>query len=166
MKVNCIYEDGFSWITKGNEYEVVQIFEDEYFIINDVKEQCTYGKDLFEIVGEKENKTMEKTFKEVMEGKEDVVYIRENDKVLFKVLNGVLMVKGIVSWEKAACTTFLIDSTFTLLRKEVTFTEAFKSYEEGKEIESCENKERFSKALRQYTFNCEQIKGKWFINED
>lgn len=65
---------------------------------------------------------------------------------------------------------------FKLQRKEYTFEEAFKAYEEGKEIESCYSATKFCE--NEYltnnvyadwklgvAFKCDEIKGKWYINE-
>lgn len=65
---------------------------------------------------------------------------------------------------------------FKLQRKEYTFQEAFKAYEEGKEIESCYTATKFCE--NEYlennicsdwklgvSFKVDEIKGKWYINE-
>lgn len=65
---------------------------------------------------------------------------------------------------------------FKLKRKEYTFQEAFKAYEEGKEIESCYTATKFCE--NEYLennvysdwklgvrFKVDEIKGKWYINE-
>lgn len=67
---------------------------------------------------------------------------------------------------------------FKLQRKEYTFEEAFKAYEEGKEIESCKYKYKKIKGkdmcylkegkrwIEGYpAFKLEEIRGKWYINE-
>lgn len=58
---------------------------------------------------------------------------------------------------------FYNDKKFILKRKQYTFDEAFKAYEEGKEIESCYNQCKFLKNADDY-FDADQIRGKWYIN--
>ena len=69
------------------------------------------------------------------------------------------------------------DDTFILQRKEYSFEEAFKAYEEGKEIESCYTATKFceNEYLKNdvyaewklgVRFKVDEIKGKWYINED
>ena len=66
---------------------------------------------------------------------------------------------------------------FKLQRKEYTFEEAFKAYEEGKEIESCYSQYKYKKegGLDLYSktgnewygednFEIDEIRGKWDIN--
>lgn len=68
--------------------------------------------------------------------------------------------------------------TFILQRKEYTFQEAFKAYEEGKEIESMkfkykkiEDEDKFYSKNNQWWFNNDggfepvEIRGKWYIND-
>ena len=68
------------------------------------------------------------------------------------------------------------DDTFILQRKEYSFEEAFKAYEEGKEIESCYTATKFceNEYLKNdvysdwklgVRFKVDEIKGKWYINE-
>lgn len=68
------------------------------------------------------------------------------------------------------------DDTFILQRKEYSFEEAFKAYEEGKEIESCytatkfcENEYLENNVYAEWKlgvrFKVDEIKGKWYINE-
>lgn len=80
----------------------------------------------------------------------------------------------------------ILDNTlFTLQRKQYTFEEAFKSFEDGKEIESeYGTKYKFDKtsfevsmietqngdakyiySFEDVLFRCDEIKGKWYIND-
>lgn len=66
---------------------------------------------------------------------------------------------------------------YKLQRKQYTFEQAFKAYEEGKEIESCNYRYKkingedgfYSKVSGEWieddiTFNCEEIRSSWYIN--
>ena len=69
------------------------------------------------------------------------------------------------------------DDTFILQRKGYIFEEAFKAYQEGKEIESKsyrykiinEQDKYYSKLAKGWidndTFDMDEIKGKWYIND-
>lgn len=83
--------------------------------------------------------------------------------------------------EKCGYSSFAIevDDIFTLHRKEYTFQEAFKAYEEGKEIESvysgCRYKKEKGKGKDTFMYladwmefdsiELEEIRGKWYIND-
>lgn len=55
--------------------------------------------------------------------------------------------------------------TFSIQRKKYSFAEAFKAYEEGKEIESCTNENRCYKLNgRRLCVYDDEIKGEWYIN--
>ncbi|WP_195954794.1 hypothetical protein [Clostridium tertium] len=71
---------------------------------------------------------------------------------------------------------------FKLQRKEYTFQEAFKAYEEGKEIESCEGckfkrcdkdvvliidfaGDKIKRSSCEELFSIKEIRGKWYIND-
>ena len=55
---------------------------------------------------------------------------------------------------------------FSIERKKYSFAEAFKAYEEGKEIESCINSD-WSYKLGDYELlvYAKEIKGEWYIND-
>ena len=55
---------------------------------------------------------------------------------------------------------------FQLQRKKYSFAEAFKAYEEGKEIESCINSDWYYKLDECELLVCaKEIKGEWYIND-
>lgn len=75
---------------------------------------------------------------------------------------------------------FSNEGKFKLQRTEYTFEEAFKAYEEGKEIESEFSKFRYKKIgsedkyfnpfapqwkYNSHAFNFDEIRGTWFIND-
>ncbi|MDB2088298.1 hypothetical protein PM004_03060 [Clostridium paraputrificum] len=55
--------------------------------------------------------------------------------------------------------------TFSIQRKKQSFAEAFKAYEEGKEIESCISGERYKLDDIKLLVYAEEIKGEWYIND-
>ena len=128
----------------------------------------------------KEVKTMTKNFKEVIADiKEGEVWEspgvscgirikKDNQGITFYGLKGELVSFISDKWE------------FTLQRKKVSFTEAFKAYEEGKEIESCYTDYKYKKidgadnymndislswhAVSELEFVIGEIRGEWYIN--
>lgn len=55
--------------------------------------------------------------------------------------------------------------TFSIERKKYSFAEAFKAYEEGKEIESCINSDWYYKLGEcELLVYAKEIKGEWYIN--
>ena len=183
MKVRCI--DG-SWssneLTTGKEYEVLSEMGCYYQLkINDkgIRYHC-YVKSRFEVI--KEDKEMiEKTFREVIatikEGEiwENEIYSisKDADGLSIKRLD-----KYIQKDIKDTPYMYLYDKKlFELQRKQYTFEEAFKAYEEGKEIESCYSQYKYKKegGLDLYSktenewyvedrFEIDEIRGKWYIN--
>ena len=67
-----------------------------------------------------------------------------------------------------------LNSKYTLERKQYTFEEAFKAYEEGKEIESCYSGDKYmiqhggsdcyADGSKTGTIGFNEIRGKWYIN--
>lgn len=124
--------------------------------------------------------------KMISEGKlKDGTNLKDDDGDLYTILNGCL-VNGIhtkFDSDYETESSFIIDGEFTIMeRKKYTFTEAFKSYEEGKEIEdkwgmryrkskdgNVEYKVDHMKDWERYfndynVFSIEQIRGEWYIN--
>lgn len=118
----------------------------------------------------------ELTFKEVIANiKEGEVWENENfDISLYK---GEVSIR--FETTESACGIYIKEKDkFKLRRKEYTFEEAFKAYEEGKEIESCQyrykkidNRDYFYSNLSKewqgdsIDFNLNEIRNKWYINE-
>jgi len=147
-----------------------------------LKEVSYYWTD--EMLGKvKEDINMEKTFEEVIRDikkgeawSDGFLKIEKiKDSIAIGSLNGKAF-ENIVGFVINPC------SRFKLLRKEYTFEEAFKAYEEGKEIESCEGC-RFKLTDKDNTliidyagdemeyrnktelFSVKEIRGKWYIND-
>lgn len=94
---------------------------------------------------------------EVWEGKYKKIYIQ----------NSILFVENINSnFDGVIAVGFVLDEIYKLKRKTHSFTEAFKAYEEGKEIESCINSDWYYKLGEcELLVYAKEIKGEWYIND-
>lgn len=177
MKVKCIDNFGCGKLTLGKIYTVINEKEEYYKVKNDAGIELLHYKNRFEIV--KEENKMEKTFREVIADiKEGEVWESENTLTQIYTRNDVLIIDF-----KEEVTTEIVkipaDAKFRLKRKEYSFNEAFKAYEEGKEIESCENGYKYLQNTFTYPgneqwlcfrnseqmFTTDAIRGKWYIND-
>lgn len=122
----------------------------------------------------------ELTFTEVIENiKEGEVW---RNRISKKNLREISKKEGIIDFTFVDTDRSVLsvreEDTFTLHRKEYTFQEAFKAYEEGKEIESMkfkykkiEGEDKFYSKNNQGWFNNDggfepvEIRGKWYIND-
>ena len=152
---------------KGKVFEIKEICGRAYIL----------GEDGFHWTDEMLEEVQEKTFREVIADiKEGEVW--ESAYVTIWVDSAGTHIKGISS---NTCISNSIK--FKLKRKEYTFAEAFKAYEEGEEIESCVNGIKFKKKettegdiqdfyfgkhekvwWRFVGFDLELMRGKWYIN--
>lgn len=183
MKVRCIddCDIDIGQITNGKVYDVLKEGGLGYLIIDDLNTRKYLRKDRFEIV--KEENKMEKTFREVIAtikegeiwGNEIYSISKDADGLSIKRLD-----KYIQKDIKDTPYMYLYDKTlFELQKKQYTFEEAFKAYEEGKEIESCENGYKYLQNTFTYPgneqwlcfrnseqmFTTDAIRGKWYIND-
>ena len=179
MKVRCIDDCDIDTgqITNGKVYDVLKEGGLGYLIIDDLNIRIYLRKDRFEIV--KEENKMKKTFREVIADiKEGEVWESENTLTQIYTRNDVLIIDF-----KEEVTTEIVkipaDAKFRLKRKEYSFDEAFKAYEEGKEVESCnfrykkiEGKDSYYDQIidnweNRYDvdFSLEEIRNKWYIND-
>jgi hypothetical protein len=144
MKVRC-YDNSYleDCLTVGRIYDVKEIKENYYVIKDDKGITNLFWHGDFEIVKENE---MEKTFREVIadikvgEVWENIDKSHWNLKEINCFDNDGRKGIRIVFKEETDYYTFIDNENlkFKLKRKQYTFEEAFKAYEEGKEIESCE----------------------------
>ena len=124
---------------------------------------------------------MEKTFKEVIADiKEEEVWESKYYKITINPI-GEIVIKEKIGGE-AVC--FHSREKYKLQKKEYTFEEAFKAYENGKEIENIERKVKFKKKITGLCFykfghsekwlvinddtnifSIDMIRGKWYIND-
>lgn len=119
---------------------------------------------------------MEKTFREVIADIKEGEVWECRSKYIQRFADGI----QIYHKEKGKSTPSMLmrnNDKFKLQRKEYTFEEAFKAYEEGKEIESCYSQYKYKKegGLDLYSktenewygednFEIDEIRGKWYIN--
>ena len=181
MKAKCLKSDNIEYLTVGKEYEVVKYdkYDNMISFYNDKNELYNYyiyyNYELwFEIIDE--NKCdKELTFREVIaQIKEGEVWQSKYQRI--EIIDKYIKISSIDFDEyNLEETTFAKgyiavkqDSLFRLQRKQYTFEEAFKSYEEGKEIESCVNGECYLKERDEHNsykdFSFSQIRGKWHVN--
>lgn len=177
MKVKCITESYKDCLTRNKEYNVLKESLYCWMIKDEQGLELYYPKEIFEEV--KEIKEVELTFKEVVANiKEGEVWENASLARNLKEINrkGRLIRFVFTDTDRGS---FAIDNddTFILQRKEYTFQEAFKAYEEGKEIESCYTATKFCE--NEYlennvysdwklgvSFKADEIRNKWYINED
>ena len=121
---------------------------------------------------------MEKTFKEVIEDiKENEVW-EDKNFVLTLGYDENIRIAHKEGFDNCVAIYIDINGKFKLKREEFTFEEAFKAYEEGKEIESLtsgykyKQNEMFSNSTGVWhdfydhngIFSLKEIRGKWYIN--
>lgn len=179
MKVRC-YDNSYleDCLTVGRIYDVKEIKENYYVIKDDKGITNLFWHGDFEIVKENE---MEKTFREVIADIKEGEVWECRSKYIQRFADGI----QIYHKEKGKSTPSMLmrnNDKFKLQRKEYTFEEAFKAYEEGKEIESCiknfkikklNNKPHYIyKHMSEWDyinnddacFSIDEIQGKWYIN--
>lgn len=180
MKVRCINARNLpitedSYLTLGEVYKVIKKDKRSYKIITNNGMQVLYNKERFEIV-EEDNKMQEKTFREVIADIKEGEIWESVNKEIRCYPNGI----KISHIKKGRCTPAMYmesDNKYKLKRKEYTFEEAFKAYEEGKIIESCYSQFKYKRAngvdlysrtennwYEENNFEIDEIRGKWYIN--
>ena len=156
MKVRC-YDNSYleDCLTVGRIYDVKEIKENYYVIKDDKGITRLFWHGNFEIVKED---NMEKTFREVIADiKEGEVWVNDTAPISFiKLRPG-----GILDFNKNVGIN--LNVKYKLQRKEYTFEEAFKAYEEGKEIQSASTDKIYHKE-KDFLFASYEISKKWYIN--
>lgn len=180
MKVRCIVAEAYSdELTTGKEYEVLAEIGCYYQLkINDKGQgyQC-YIKSRFEVI-EEEKEMKEKTFREVIKDIKEGEVWESHCKRIIGNGAGDFKIENKSGEGFGSCVAIHGENKYRLKRKEYTFEEAFKAYENGKVIESCVTGDKYtwngftdlickngadgySKLKSIYI---EEIKGKWYIN--
>ena len=175
IRYHCYAKSRFEVIKEDNKTE--ELSDDEIDFVQEIVNECSNEK-------MKEKNKMEKTFREVIadikegevwESAQDCFQLKEisciEGRIKFK-LEGVFVEKtdnlnNVDTGEGSG-------QTFKLQRKQYTFEEAFKAYEEGKEIESCYSgvtyklqhggSDCFGGGQKTSTIAFSEIRGKWYIN--
>ena len=172
MKVRCINNENRSNHLKlGEIYEaelIDHINGDKRWVVKGINSMSFYQHS-FEVVNED---NIKKTFREVIATiKEGETWVNDIAPISYirRREDGILDFN-----ENEGINLFC---TYTLQKKQYTFEEAFKAYEEGKEIESCYSQYKYKKegGLDLYSktenewyvedrFEIDEIRGKWYIN--
>lgn len=173
MKVRCVNAEGFkSVLREGNIYE------------GELKFNNTFNENRWEIRGIRKvdgvafkkwrfKEVKELTFKEVIANiKEGEVWVSNTAPIRFIRLRA----NGALDFNENEGIN--LECKYILERKKYSFTEAFKAYEEGKEIESIHSGYRYKKVngVDLYTrggkewyeeddFEIDEIREEWYINE-
>lgn len=170
MKVRCIDNNGI-----GQKLELNKIYEGKIIPGNNIEderwkvegfEDWSFYKSRFEIV---EEEKIGKTFKEVITNiKKYDVWESENYTVMVN-WNDDFVIKR-KDLKNYPINIINVDEMFKLQRKQYTFQEAFKAYEEGKEIESCGTNRVYALSREHELggpclYSVDEIRGKWYINE-
>ena len=198
MKLRCIYVDGMSdegRFILGKEYEVINSYANKiigktYKLKDDYEEEIVVplngGLWKFEIV--REIKMGKKVFKgwEIIKMCEEGLIengttLQDLDGGYYTVFDGVVIEGKRKEFDSnyEATSSFFIRNNFRVVKKKYTFEEAYKFYEEGKEIETYDGS-RFKKINGQdsvwfddrwfsfnnaITFSIDRIRNEWYIND-
>lgn len=149
------------------------------YSIKEDEEEYYWVEEMFEKIEEKESNNMkELTFREVIANiKEGEVWENDTERIIGLGFGGIK-----IEWLKGDRDVINLNFGYTIKRPQYTFQEAFKAFEEGKEIESCESgfkyeiyedatkiKRKDYKTIYEHKavkiFSTEEIKGKWYIND-
>ncbi|MDB1935371.1 hypothetical protein PMY12_14945 [Clostridium tertium] len=170
--------DGEKWVT-GEKYK--KITSENSLLGYTVNRSFGYWEEE-ELELYKEDK-MEKTFKEVIANiKEGEVW--DDGFLKIQMKRGTISIGSLNEEPFKNIIGFVINpcKKFKLQRKEYKFDEAFKAYEEGKEIESCEGckfkrcdkdvvliidfaGDKIKRGSCEELFSIKEIRGKWYIND-
>lgn len=154
--------------------------------IEEDEQDWYWTEEMFEKIEEKESNNMkELTFREVIANiKEGEVWESKMLEIYLDNKTSELVLKHKTNYFNCREIGIKKEKKFKLKRPQYTFQEAFKAFEEGKEIESCESGFKFEiyeiyedvtkvkregyKTIYEYKmvkiFSTEEIKGKWYIN--
>lgn len=182
---------GYMESLKGRIATIVEVYDCLSYDIDIDEEGWMWTEEMFEIIEKEVSVNMkELTFREVIANiKEGEVWERVDDEYIsnrIELKNGQLnqynFWNGKMDFTLKEAGLILDKTLYKLKRPQYTFQEAFKAFEEGKEIESCESgfkyeiyedatkiKRKDYKTIYEYKavkiFSTEEIKGKWYIND-
>lgn len=153
--------------------------------IEEDEQDWYWTEEMFEKIEEKESNNMkELTFREVIANiKEGEVWESEMLEIYLDNKTSELVLKHKTNYFNCREIGIKKEKKFKLKRPQYTFQEAFKAFEEGKEIESCESERGFKSKdndsvyiLMEHEicdkvyngfrlFSHDEVKGKWYIND-
>ncbi|AYR04337.1 hypothetical protein CPD1_058 [Clostridium phage CPD1] len=152
--------------------------------IEEDEQDWYWTEEMFEKIEEKESNNMkELTFREVIANiKEGEVWESKMLEIYLDNKTSELVLKHKTNYFNCREIGIKKEKKFKLKRPQYTFQEAFKAFEEGKEIESCESGFKYEiyedatkikregyKTIYEHKavkiFSTEEIKGKWYIND-
>lgn len=155
---------------KGQIFTIKKIYGGVYIF---EKNLFNWTDEMLEKV-KKEKETQGKTFREVIADiKKGEVW--ESEEKIISLMNTNDVVITLKDRDRRINSMGFVSSTlYHLQRKEYTFEEAFKAYEEGKEIESCYSgvkyliqhggSDCYSDGRKTNLIEFNEIRGKWYIN--
>ena len=171
---------GYMESLKGRIATIVEVYDCLSYDIDIDEDGWCWTEEMFEKIEEKENNNMkELTFREVIANiKEGEVWERVDDEYIsnrIELKNGQLnqynIWNGKMDFTLKEAGVILDKPLYKLKRPQYTFQEAFKAFEEGKEIESCVtncvcSKEFITTHLENLIcFTPKEIRNKWYIND-
>lgn len=161
---------GYMESLKGRIATIVEAY-DLFYDIDIDREGWMWSEEMFEKIEEKESNNMkELTFREVIANiKEGEVW--ECSTEADWNIKAIKCEKGEIEISfkevtKGYC--FDLNVRFKLKKPQYTFQEAFKAFEEGKEIESCVSSEVYKgkeEYRNPYLLSPREIRGQWYIND-
>ena len=175
---------GYMETLKGRIATIVEVYDCLSYDIDIDEEGWKWTEEMFEIIEKEVSVNMkELTFREVIANiKEGEVWESEILEIYLDNKTSELVLKHKTNYFYCREIGIKKEKKFKLKRPQYTFQEAFKAFEEGKEIESCESGFKFEiyedatkikregyKTIYEHKavkiFSTEEIKGKWYIND-
>ena len=182
MEVRCIDDLGMTVLEVGSVYEGKLKFdhwnkEKRWYLEGEKFRKFCFREKAFEVVKE-EKEMQEKTFIEVIKDIKEGEVWESHCKRIIGNGDGDFKIESKSGGDFGSYVAIRGENKYRLKRKEYTFEEAFKAYENGKVIESCVTGDKYtwngftdlickngadgySKLKSIYI---EEIKGKWYIN--
>lgn len=173
--------DGEKW-TSGEKYKFItkiNFWREEYLLSNSIGWWDEKELKLYEEVKEMKELTFREVIADIKEGE-----VWDNGYFKIELKGGSYCIGRTQDQVSKNIIGFVIypHVKFKLQRKEYTFQEAFKAYEEGKEIESCEGckfkrcdkdvvliidfaGDKIKRSSCEELFSIKEIRGKWYIND-
>ena len=175
---------GYMETLKGRIATIVEVYDCLSYDIDIDEDGWMWTEEMFEIIEKEVSVNMkELTFREVIANiKEGEVWESEILEIYLDNKTSELVLKHKTNYFNCREIGIKKVVKFKLKRPQYTFQEAFKAFEEGKEIESCESgfkyeiyedatkiKRKDYKTIYEHKavkiFSTEEIKGKWYIND-